>query len=411
MNQLFYLPMIDFLLLWRLVSRDLWHDRKVSFCMAASLVAVIAPLLLLFGLKHGVVSQLQKELLSDPRNLEIKMLSSAAYSPDWIAQLQHKAEVGFAIGQTRSLNTQADLYVDNRHFVENAEVIPTAKGDPLLNTVSSDLQGGQVILSDSAAQQLNVKAGDTIHLRVLRKLNQLIERGETSLEVVAVLEKSRFLRPAIFVNSALLIALEQFRDGMHIPQFGLKTGTPVTNMPVVFAKVRLYAKRADDVASLSDWLAKQRIENTSRVAEIEAVKAINRVLNLIFSVIALTALIGCVASLMGAFIANIDRKRKGLATLRLLGFSNLSIAGYVVLQAFIVTTLAYIAGLGLYMLVSEIFNQVLVSSQNTRSFSVDISVGHAVLAFLLTMLMAVFVSLIGALRAIRIQPAESLREL
>ncbi len=403
--------MIDFLLLWRLVSRDLWHDRKVSFCMAASLVAVIAPLLLLFGLKHGVVSQLQKELLSDPRNLEIKMLSSAAYSPDWIAQLQHKAEVGFAIGQTRSLNTQADLYVDNRHFVENAEVIPTAKGDPLLNTVSSDLQGGQVILSDSAAQQLNVKAGDTIHLRVLRKLNQLIERGETSLEVVAVLEKSRFLRPAIFVNSALLIALEQFRDGMHIPQFGLKTGTPVTNMPVVFAKVRLYAKRADDVAGLSDWLAKQRIENTSRVAEIEAVKAINRVLNLIFSVIALTALIGCVASLMGAFIANIDRKRKGLATLRLLGFSNLSIAGYVVLQAFIVTTLAYIAGLGLYMLVSEIFNQVLVSSQNTRSFSVDISVGHAVLAFLLTMLIAVFVSLIGALRAIRIQPAESLREL
>lgn len=403
--------MIDFLLLWRLVSRDLWHDRKVSFCMAASLVAVIAPLLLLFGLKHGVVSQLQKELLSDPRNLEIKMLSSAAYSPDWIAQLQHKAEVGFAIGQTRSLNTQADLYVDNRHFVENAEVIPTAKGDPLLNTVSSDLQGGQVILSDSAAQQLNVKAGDTIHLRVLRKLNQLIERGETSLEVVAVLEKSRFLRPAIFVNSALLMALEQFRDGMHIPQFGLKTGTPVTNMPVVFAKVRLYAKRADDVAGLSDWLAKQRIENTSRVAEIEAVKAINRVLNLIFSVIALTALIGCVASLMGAFIANIDRKRKGLATLRLLGFSNLSIAGYVVLQAFIVTTLAYIAGLGLYMLVSEIFNQVLVSSQNTRSFSVDISVGHAVLAFLLTMLIAVFVSLIGALRAIRIQPAESLREL
>lgn len=403
--------MIDFLLLWRLVSRDLWHDRKVSFCMAASLVAVIAPLLLLFGLKHGVVSQLQKELLSDPRNLEIKMLSSAAYSPDWIAQLQHKAEVGFAIGQTRSLNTQADLYVDNRHFVENAEVIPTAKGDPLLNTVSSDLHGGQVILSDSAAQQLNVKAGDTIHLRVLRKLNQLIERGETSLEVVAVLEKSRFLRPAIFVNSALLIALEQFRDGMHIPQFGLKTGTPVTNMPVVFAKVRLYAKRADDVAGLSDWLAKQRIENTSRVAEIEAVKAINRVLNLIFSVIALTALIGCVASLMGAFIANIDRKRKGLATLRLLGFSNLSIAGYVVLQAFIVTTLAYIAGLGLYMLVSEIFNQVLVSSQNTRSFSVDISVGHAVLAFLLTMLIAVFVSLIGALRAIRIQPAESLREL
>lgn len=403
--------MIDFLLLWRLVSRDLWHDRKVSFCIAASLVAVIAPLLLLFGLKHGVVSQLQNDLLSDPRNLEIKMLSSGAYSQDWIEQLQNKAEVGFAIGQTRSLNTQADLYVDNRRFVENAEVIPTAKGDPLLNDVSGDLRDGQVILSESAARQLSVKAGDTIRLRVYRKLNQLNERGEINVEVIAVLEKSRFIRPALFVNSSLLIALEQFRDGMYIPQFGLESGVVATDLPIVFAKVRLYARRVEDVALISDWLTKQRIENTGRITEIEAVKAINRVLTLIFSTIALTALIGCIASLMGAFIANIDRKRKGLATLRLLGFSNISIAGYVILQAFIVTTLAYVAGLGLYMLVSEIFNQVLISSQNTSSFSVEISFGHAVMAFLLTMLIAVFVSLIGALRAIRIQPAESLREL
>lgn len=403
--------MIDFLLLFRLVLHDLWHDRKVSFCMAASLVAVIAPLLLLFGLKHGVVSQLQTDLLSDPHNLEIKMLSSGAFSENWIGRLQNKPEVGFAIGQTRSLNTQADLYVDNRHFVENAEVIPTAKGDPLLGDLSVDLQDTQVILSESAARQLNVKSGDTIQLRVLRKLNQLNERGETSLGVVAVLERSSFPRPAIFVNSALLVGLEQFRDGMHIPQLGLETGTPATDAPVVFAKVRLYAKNVDDVASLGDWLANQGMENTSRVAEIEAVKAINRVLTLIFSAIAFTALIGCVASLIGAFIANIDRKRKDLATLRLLGFGNKPIAGYVVLQALIVTTLAYIAGLGLYMLVSEIFNMVLVSSRETSGFSVQIRFLHAVAAFFLTMFIAVLVSFIGALRAVRIQPAESLREL
>ena len=71
-------------LLVRLSLADLWHDRKVSFCIAASLVAVIAPLLLLFGLKHGVVSQLQNELLSDPRNLEVKMLSSGNYDTAWI---------------------------------------------------------------------------------------------------------------------------------------------------------------------------------------------------------------------------------------------------------------------------------------------------------------------------------------
>lgn len=125
------------LLTW-LAVQDLWHDRKVSFCVAASLVAVIAPLLLLFGLKHGVVSQLQNELLRDPRNLEVKMLSSGNYDAAWVTQLRQRPEVGFAIGQTRSLNTQADLLAGQR-FAESAEVLPSEAGDPLLGSQAQTL--------------------------------------------------------------------------------------------------------------------------------------------------------------------------------------------------------------------------------------------------------------------------------
>lgn len=89
-------------LLLRLAMQDLWHDRSVSFCIISSLVAVIAPLLLMFGLRYGVVSQLQQELARDPRNLEIRMVSSGRYSAEWIAALRQKPEVGFAIGQTCS---------------------------------------------------------------------------------------------------------------------------------------------------------------------------------------------------------------------------------------------------------------------------------------------------------------------
>ncbi|WP_201765010.1 hypothetical protein [Aeromonas molluscorum] len=128
-------------LLLRLAMQDLWHDRSVSFCIISSLVAVIAPLLLMFGLRYGVVSQLQQELARDPRNLEIRMVSSGHYSAEWIAALRQKSEVGFAIGQTRSLNTQADLLKDMSHFIENAEVIPTDFGDPLLGALQ--LGGGE----------------------------------------------------------------------------------------------------------------------------------------------------------------------------------------------------------------------------------------------------------------------------
>lgn len=404
-------PTNSFALLIRLACRDLWHDRKVSFCIGASLVAVIAPLLLLFGLKYGVVNQLQQDLLSDPRNLEVKMLASGNYSAQWIEELQGKPEVGFAIGQTRSLNTQADLLVDNRRFVENAEVIPTAAHDPLLNTELSALNTQQTILSASAAQRLQVKAGDTIRLRASRKLDNVNERGELSLTVVGILDAARFSRPAAFVSLPRLISLEQFRDGAFIQEYGLSTGTPLSNAPTTFSKVRLYANNVDHVQALTQWLAEQHIETSSRLAEIDSVKAINRVLSLIFVVIAMTALIGCIASLIGAFLANIDRKRKDLAVLRLLGFTRLSVALYVVIQALLITILAYIAGLGLYSLGSELFNNLLVSSQSTNSFACQITFAHAILALLLAVLVAVAVSSIGALRAIRIQPAESLREL
>ena len=213
-------------LLGSLAVQDLWHDRKVSFCIAASLVAVIAPLLLLFGLKHGVVSQLQNELLSDPRNLEVKMLSSGNYDTAWIERLRLQPEVGFAIGQTRSLNTQADLLVGMQRFVENAEIIPSDAGDPLLNLPQIRLDGQQVILSDRAAQRLQAKVGDNVRLRVSRRLDGINERGELNVQVVAVLDAARFGRAAGFVAPPLLLQLERFRDGYQVPAFGLDTGKP-----------------------------------------------------------------------------------------------------------------------------------------------------------------------------------------
>lgn len=379
--------------------------------MAASLVAVIAPLLLLFGLKHGVVSQLQQELLSDPRNLEVKMLSSGHFDQAWLQRLQDRPEVGFAIGQTRSLNTQADLLGAHGRFADNVEVIPTRAGDPLLATDLSELAPDQVILSERAAERLDAKAGDTLRLRVARRLNEVNERGERTLQVRAIVSSVRFARPAAFVSPELLMELEHYRDGYLVASLGASSGQALDALNVGYARARVYARDIDSVAPLERWLNEQRIETASRLAEINNVKAINHVLGLIFSVIAGAALIGCIASLVGAFLANIDRKRRHLAVLRLLGFSSLAVSAYVVLQALVLSLVGYLGGLGSYYLGSLLFDRLLVSSQATGAFICHITVWHGVVALLLAFLVAGLVALIGALRAIRIQPAESLREL
>ncbi|MCB2250686.1 FtsX-like permease family protein [Pseudomonas chlororaphis] len=398
-------------LLGKLAMEDLWHDRKVSLCIAASLVAVIAPLLLLFGLKHGVVSQLQDELLRDPRNLEVKMLSSGNYNDAWIERLRQQPETGFALGQTRSLNTQADLFVGLQRFVENAEIIPTDVGDPLLNLPQINPSGHQVILSAQAAQRLQAKVGDSVRLRAERRLDGNRERGEVTLSVIAILDSARFGRAAGFVAPALLLDLERFRDGYQVSEFGVDSGKPLGDLQPLYARARLYARDIDQVAALERWLNQQHIETSSRLADIDNVKAINHVLGLIFGVIALAALIGCVASMVGAFLANIDRKRKSLAVLRLLGFARPAVAGFVVLQALFLSLAGYLGGLGFYWVGSQLFDRLLGSSQATGTFVCHITIWHGLAALLITFLVAALVAVIGAARAISIQPAESLREL
>jgi putative ABC transport system permease protein len=398
------------LLLVELAARDLWHDRKVSLCIVASLVAVIAPLLLLFGLKHGVVSQLNNELLSDPRNLEVRMLGNYNLSSEWFEQMRNQPGVGFVIPLTRSLNTTADLMRDNQHFVANAEVIPSASGDPLIGSLPAPATQQQVLLSASAASKLSVKSGDQMRLLVLRKLAGNNERGEVSVTVGGVLEHNLFSRPAVLVHLDLLVAMENFRDGYAVPQFGFDSGTPAPARER-YARARIYAQGLDDVAPIAASLEGERIESSTRAAEIESVKAISHVLGLIFAVIAWTAVIGCVASLVGAFLANIDRKRKDLALLRLLGFQRSAAGLYIMVQAALLTCLAFVLGYGAYLIGSSVFNQALGSNLAGDGFVCKLENIHILLAFASALLLAILVAAVGGFRAIHIQPAESLRDL
>ncbi len=400
-----------FMIVLRLAWADLWFDRRISFCMVASMLAVVAPLLLLFGLKHGVVTQLQQELLQDPRNLEVKMVSSGSFDQPWLEQLRQAPGVGYAIGMTRSLNTQADLRVDRRRFLENVEVLGSSQGDPLLQTQSRDLQDDELILTEEAARKLGWRPGEPVHLRVSRRLDGRLEQGDRPMRVADVLAEHRYARAAVFVAPGTLMALENARDAFQVPAFGLLNGQLIdVDRPARYARARLYARSIEHVGGLAHWLERQGIAVVSRLADIENVRAINRVLTLIFGVIALTAIVGCAASLTGAFLANVDRKRKDLAVLRLLGFDGGGVVRYVLLQAVMLSLIAYAAGLLLYGLGSALFNRLLLGEGLQTDFVCRITPAHAFYASLMVLGLACVVAAVGAWRAVKVQPAESLRE-
>lgn len=57
----------------RLAFRDFLHEWRVSLCLIFALAAVLAPLLVLFGLKSGIIATMTERLRADPHNLEITL--------------------------------------------------------------------------------------------------------------------------------------------------------------------------------------------------------------------------------------------------------------------------------------------------------------------------------------------------
>lgn len=398
------------LLLLRMAFRDLLHDRKVSLCIIFSLIAVIAPLLLLFGLKNGVVTQLRGQLMNNPQTREVRMMGNGNYDLSWIQQLAQQPGVAFSVPLTRSLNTQADLVRDSQHFVAGAEVIPTASGDPLIPANRVPASEQQAVLSASASRRLGVTQGDRIRLLVTRQRNGENQRASVNLVVMGIVDDAKFSRPGIFVTLPLLVALEDYRDGFSVGLLNVTDGDPAPTR-THFSRARLYAKTLDDVAPLARWLEQQHIETVTQASQIEAVRAINAVLSMIFAVIAWISASGCIASLVGAIIANIDRKRKDMAVLRLLGFRRSAVTRFIVYQALLLTSVAFIVGIAIYRCGSLLFNHALGTSLPSQSFVCRLEPLHFAIALASVLLVALCVAAVGALRALKIEPAESLREI
>ncbi|HDT1290062.1 TPA: FtsX-like permease family protein, partial [Enterobacter asburiae] len=262
----------------------------------------------------------------------------------------------------------------------------------------------------SAARRLGVQPGDILRLMVSRKSEGKNQRATFALTVTGVLDDAKFSRQGAFITLPLLVALEDYRDGFQVPLLGVSDGKPPRER-TRYSRARIYASSIDDVSLLARWLETQNIEAITQSAQIESVRAIDRVLGIIFGVIAWISASGCIASLVGAFIANIDRKRKDMAVLRLLGFRRRAVTLFIIIQALCLTGVSYGLGVIIYLLGSALFNHALGSSLPDQAFVCHLDPLHFIAALLCVLAVALGVAAIGALRALKIEPAESLREI
>jgi putative ABC transport system permease protein len=265
------------------------------------------------------------------------------------------------------------------------------------------------VLSQTAAEKLGVAAGDTLDGSLARRFRGEQERVHLPLSVAAIAPARSFSRDGAFVSLTLLEALEDFRDGRAVPDLGWEGEPADTNR--TYPGFRLYARTIYDVADLRDAFAGLNVNVHTRSAEIELVQRMNRNLTVIYWAIAIVGLVGFSLSLGANLWANIDRKRKDLSILRLVGFRTADIVWFPVVQALFTAILGWALAVAIYLTTALVINDMLATQLESGQQVCRLLPSHYAIALLLTCTAAMLAAGLAGLRSARVEPSDSLRDL
>ena len=396
----------------RLSLKDYFHERLLSVCAVLGLAAVLAPLLLLFGVKSGIINTMADRLIEDPRNREVTPIGSGRYGEDWFSMAAKRPGVAFVIPQTRSIAASMVLYNGEGKKPHSVvvDLIPTGEGDPLLEKWGRVPKNEtSVALSNTAARKLNVAAGQEVIGRVGRSVAGIKEQVTIRLKVAAVLPIEAFPREAAFVRLGLLEATEDYRDGRGTEAFGWP-GQARPPGPREYPSFRLYARSIYDVATLRDMFFEQGLEVYAKVEEIEVVQSLDRSFTLIFRLIAIVAVFGYFASMASNVLASVNRKSRHLGVTRLIGFSTGSIVWFPIVQSLATSILGTFTAICFYLAVEVLINRLFSQYLSAGEYVCRLSLGHLMVALGFTVAMSIMASAYAAFRVAKIEPSEVIRD-
>jgi putative ABC transport system permease protein len=192
-----------------------------------AVAAVVSPLLLLFGLKYGTIETLRQRLIQDPRNREIRPLVSRSFPHTWFARMRQRADVAFVVPMTRQIGATITAAVPVRSSRAKLDLAPTGMHDPLLLENAVSIPGiGQCVLSQFAAEELQAQVGDLVTVTATRIKNGHDETGTVEFRVTGILSVRASALKAMYVPLEVLEAVERFKDGEAVSEFGWPGSTP-----------------------------------------------------------------------------------------------------------------------------------------------------------------------------------------
>ncbi len=409
-----------------LAFKDYCHERLLSVCAILSLAAVLTPLLILYGVKYGIITTMTDRLQNNPHNLEIIPVSSGHYTQDFIESLKQKSSVGFVMPKTRSIAATMALALQGETSTFKRVVVslePTDVGDTLLAahvqpSANPSKTAFGVTLSAEAARRINAKSGMLLDGYVERTYDGKVQKAKVALFVAAVLPLAVQQREVAFVPLQLLEATENYRDGRkpqedaRLPEAQGWTGEPAPSEARVYPSFRLYAADLEGVTELREYFISEGIDVYTKAEEIATVQALNASLNLIFGLIGTTAALGFVASTSSHALASVRRKERYLGILRLVGYDTAAIMAFPLFQSLLTAVLGCVTATFLYTCTAYFIDYLFHGSlQNAVEEICSIPLTHLTFGFSLVVILSLVATLFSATKAAKIVPSEVIRDI
>lgn len=379
-------------MLIKLALRHLFFERMMTVCQIAALACIMAPLLLLFSLRFGILTELQHRLMNDPKVLSLTLDMSYRLDHTFFDHLAARPEVGFVVPQITALNALVDLKFPGTAL--RVSVLPTKPGDPVV--LSSNISYEQPLGEDEAfisydlAQVRGLKVGDIVTMVVARTQNGVRESVRTSLKIRGIVEERFVNDDCLLLNLDLVNAIDDYRNGFN-PAL-LSDGSKLNERPRLYAKFRLYAQDLESVIPLYYYLVDQHLNVSSKVREIQNLQAVTHVLNFIYGVIALVSVLGGALALTGLILSALRASKRNFVLLRLMGQGSRGIYGVVMVEGVIIATVGFALALTLYSIGAGIFNTYFGTTLSGAMIS-ELTLGHMALFYGATLALVLLIAL------------------
>ncbi len=260
----------------RLALKDVLHEWKLSLCMILAISAVLAPLMILFGLKYGTIDTMRQRLVDNPSNLALRPKDAGNYSPAWFKGMARRPGVAFVVPDARQIATnmvirpaglgvpawivsglmrsasggmlgrpEETILPAAREAAATAaaglgpkviprglrvDIVPTGPGDPLILKNKGLIPAErECVLSQKAAEIIGVKPGDDLVARVSRSHGQAIDLDYLILRVKSVLDPRATRNPIMYLRQDLVQAVENYKDGRAVAALGWSGTIPLAD--------------------------------------------------------------------------------------------------------------------------------------------------------------------------------------